>query len=417
MKKATLSLFTIIMSASSFAQVTDTVTLGANYINQVWYSLQNDEQGTQPKDNWDLGFEIAGSSASIIANTQKANFVVYKAPYSIANYATIDTTGMYSTWQKVYNSDTTWSIGALNKGITANPFDLGWGIYDMSTHFVNGDSVFVVKLSATTFKKLKIDNLASGIYNFTYANVDGSSPQTFSLQKSTYTGKNFGYYDLTNNVEVNREPATANWDLTFVKYTTFIPSAYGVTGVLSNKAVKVAQADNVPSPVTYNNYAAHTFKTAINEIGYDFKNFNMTTFVYDMSLDTVYFVKTAANQIWKLRFTGFTGSADGKFIFDKEFLATTGINDAAGNTISQFTLYPNPATGDNLNMLFASEKNIENVTVQITDLTGKVVMSEQMNLTEGFNNYTTSVSGLNSGLYFVQLSTLEFRSVQKFVKP
>lgn len=418
MKKITISLLSIAFGSSLFAQteVLDTVSLGAGYANQKWYSLQNDEQGTQPKDNWDLGFEITGFSASIIANTQKANFMVYKAPYSIGNFNTIDTAGI-SGWPTAYNADTAWTLGALNKGIDpANGFDLGWGVYDMGTHFVNGDSCFVVKLSATSYKKLKIDNLGNGIYNFTYANIDGSDSHSYALAKAGYSTKNFGYYDMTNNIELDREPATANWDLTFVKYTTFIPQAYGVTGVLSNKGVKVAEADAVPDAATYTDYSSHTFVTTMNEIGYDWKTFNMSTGAYEVSANTCYFVQTVSGSIWRVRFTGFGGSANGNFMFGKELLATAGITDPAGSVISQFSLYPNPVGNDNLNILFASNQQVNNVTLQVMDITGKVISTDRLDLTAGFNQYSAPVSSLSSGIYMVRLSGEGFTAVQKFVK-
>jgi hypothetical protein len=196
MKKQILSL--ALISAVTFninsQTLIDTVSVGASYANQKWYSLQNDEQGTtQPKDNWDIAFEITGFSASILANTQKTNFTVYKAPYTIANYGSIDTTGI-SNWKKLYNSDTTWAIGAFNKGgVFANPSYLGWGLYDVNTHIITGDSCYVIKLSATSFKKFKIDNLAGGIYTATYADINGANSQAISINKTSYTGKNFAY--------------------------------------------------------------------------------------------------------------------------------------------------------------------------------------------------------------------------------
>ena len=183
------------MAFTTQAQVViDTVSVGAGYINQKWYSLQNDEQGTaQSKDNWDIAFEITGASASILVNTQKTNFALYKAPYSISNYATVDTTGI-SNWPILYNSDTTWAVGALNKGANpSNAYDLGWGVYDINTHIVSGDSCYVIKLSATSYKKIKLVNLSGGIYTFEYANINGTSSQTATVNKSNYTGKNFAY--------------------------------------------------------------------------------------------------------------------------------------------------------------------------------------------------------------------------------
>lgn len=417
MKKQLLSLGIMFFAAmhTNAQTIIDTVSVGAGYSNQKWYSLQNDEQGTQPKDNWDIAFEISGYSASILANVQKTNFAVYKAPYSVAQYATLDTAGI-STWPLLYNSDTTWTVGAFNKGaISSNPNDLGWGVYNSSNHIITGDSCYVIKLSSTSYKKIKINDLNGGIYSFDYANIDGTSAQSQSITKSSYTGKNFAYFDLTNDVAVDREPISANWDLTFVKYISFVPTPYGVTGVLSNKGVTVAQADNISTPATYNSWYAHTFNTAINTIGYDWKEINMTTFAWDIKLDTVYFVKAKTGDIWKLRFTKFSGSSTGNFIFSKEKLSTVGIQDLQGNS-AQVTLYPNPSTGSSTTLLFATESDVLNVSVSIIDISGRVVSAESMTVNSGLNQYQLNTGSLNSGVYFIQLNAGTNTTTHKLIK-
>ena len=96
-----LTLFSALAFTSKSQTVIDTVSVGAGYSNQKWYSLQNDELGTQSKDNWDIAFEISGYTASILANVQKTNFAVYRAPYSVSQYATVDTAGI-SVWPMLY---------------------------------------------------------------------------------------------------------------------------------------------------------------------------------------------------------------------------------------------------------------------------------------------------------------------------
>jgi hypothetical protein len=419
MNKTLLSIALMSVALQSNAQVIiDTVSVGAGYSNQKWYSLQNDEQGTQPKDNWDLAFEISGYTASILANVQKTNFAVYKSPYSVAQYATIDTTGINS-WPMLYNSDTTWTAGAFNRGaILSNPNDLGWGVYNSSTHIITGDSCYVIKLSATSYKKIKLIDLNGGVYSFEYANINGTNSQAQSITKTNYTGKNFAYFDLTNNVAVDREPVAANWDLTFVKYISFVPPSgtpYGVTGVLSNKGVTVAQASNVTSPATYNNWTSHAFNTSINEIGYDWKEINMATFAWDIKMDTVYFVKAKTNDIWKLSFTKFTGSGTGNFILSKEKLSSVGLQDLSGN-VSQVSLYPNPSNGNTTTLLFSTEKELSNVSVSIVDMAGRLVSTENISVIAGMNQYQLYTGTLNSGVYFVQMNAGTNTTTQKLIK-
>lgn len=410
MKKQLLSLGLLIgLGLNSNAQVViDTVSVGAGYANQKWYSLQNDELGTQSKDNWDLAFEISGYTASILANVQKTNFAVYRAPYAIAQYAAIDTAGI-SSWPMLYNSDTTWTSGAFNSTANlSNSFDLGWGTYNSVTHIITGDSCYVVKLSPTTYKKLKLVDLNGGTYSFEYANLDGSASQSQSVVKGNYTGKNFIYFDMSANAVVDREPAASSWDLTFVKYISFVPPSgtpYAVTGVLSNKGVLVAQADNVPSPVSYTNFSAHNFQTAINTIGYDWKEINMSTFAWDIKGDTVFFVKDKPGSIWKLRFTKFSGSSTGNFIFSKEKLSSVGIHELNGNMASM-ALYPNPSSGNSVNLLLSVNAFAPHAALAIYDINGKLISETAINElnADQINTVPVNTDGLSNGVYIINVS-------------
>lgn len=422
MKKKLLSLGIILMAAvqvNAQAIIVDTVSVGAAYANQKWYSLKNDEQGAQSKDNWDIAFEISGYTGSILGNVQKTNFAVYKAPYKIADYATIDTTGIRN-WPMVYNSDTTWSVGAFNYGANAsNPMDLGWGVYNTTTHIITGDSTYVVKLSPTSYKKLKLIDLNGGVYSFEYANIDGTNSQSKTITKSSFTGKNFIYFDMTSNANVDREPASANWDLTFVKYMSYAPTIYAVTGILSNKGVTVAQANNVTAPATYTTYSAHTFTTTMNAIGHDWKSINMTTFLWDIPADTVYFVKAKDGDIWKLRFKAFGGSSGataGNTVLSKQKLtsASVGIADVKGNIAASVIVFPNPASSV-ANLLFSAEGE-STVSATITDVTGKTVAQQTINVTAGLNQHALNISDLQTGVYFIHLNGGSYSVTQKLIK-
>jgi len=407
-----------LLSAGSVAQVTTTVSVGAGYANQKWYSFENGEMATQPKDNWDLAFEITGYSSAIFANTQKSNFTLYRAPFDINDYGILDTAGI-SSWPQLHNNDTSWTVGAFNRGADpTNAFDLGWGVYDMNTHFVMGDSCFVVKASATSYKKLKIVSLANGIYTFEYADINGANSFTQTITKASYAGKNFVYFSFATNALIDREPVSTSWDLTFVKYIAFVPPSatpYGVTGVLQNKGVTVAQADNVSSPSTYTNFSAHPFKAAINEIGYDWKEINMSTFAWDIKMDTVYFVQDKPGNIWKLRFIKFGGSTTGDFVFTKEKLQATTVSVAEnGAVISRVVLYPNPSDGSATQLIFSNEKAMP-VSISVTDVNGRLISATSLETAAGLTKLELPTKNLQAGVYFVRLSTANYSSTQKLI--
>lgn len=380
MKKIILTSICALSLYTSKAQVViDPVSIGAGYANQKWYSLQNDEQGSAAKNNWDIAFDVSGYGTSIHINSIIGT-LLWKSPSAdTAGWSTVDTTGI-TTWTKLYNSDTTWAIGAFDKGIVVgDPYDLGWGVYSPITHIVTGDSLYIIKLSS------------------------GASLQNGILTKSTYTGKNFGYYSIQTNAALDREALSANWDLMFTQYTTFIPNAYTVSGILSNKGVTIAQANNIGNVNTYNNWSAHTFITPINEIGYDWKTFNGVG--YDITDSLIYFVKTNAGDIWKVIPTGFGGSATGNYMFSKEELSSTGITDAMGNTKSVLSIYPNPSSGGNATIIYDFENSVSSAVLNIYDLSGKNIYSEKLNNDNGLHTHNLNTSTFNSEMYFV---TVEF---------
>jgi hypothetical protein len=81
----------------------------------------------------------------------------------------------------------------------------------------------------------------------------------------------------------------------------------------------------------------------------------------------------------------------------------------------QAVIYPNPA----IEVIQASIElqNDEVFNVQIIDLQGKVVMSQQdLNLVQGNNLVTFNVASLTQGIYQLAFSNANTYSVFKFVK-
>lgn len=413
MKKIILTSICALSLYTSKAQVViDTVSLGASYANQKWYSLQNDEQGSAPKNNWDIAFDVSGYGSSIHINSVIGTQLWKYPTTDTSGWSTLDTTGI-TTWTKLYNSDTSWAFGAFDKGIViGNPNDLGWGVYSPITHIVSGDSLYIIKLASGAYKKLWIENLSGGVYSFKYADISGASLQNATLTKSTYTGKNFGYYSIQTNSALDREPISANWDLTFTQYTTFIPSAYTVAGILHNKGVKAAHVEPIANPSTFINWSSQTYNTVINTIGYDWKTYS-GTWIIDDSL--VYFVKTNAGDVWKIIPTGFGGSSNGNYIFSKEKLSSVGIKDETGNSKALLSIYPNPSSGGEATIIYDFENSVSSASLNVYDLSGKNIYSEKLNNNIGLHTYNLNTSAFNSGMYFVTIEFEGKRIQQKLI--
>lgn len=91
----------------------------------------------------------------------------------------------------------------------------------------------------------------------------------------------------------------------------------------------------------------------------------------------------------------------------------TGINQLEEKGYS-LSLYPNPAN-ENLSMNVES-KNVQDVRIELNDITGKIIFSEEIKLTKGENNLTYSIDDLSQGVYFLSIKNSSGITVNKFVK-
>lgn len=393
MKKTLLSASLFMMLATT-AQVDDQVSVQAGYSNQSYYNLENGEVENISNQDWDLGFDASSFGSTIRING--ANGIeLFVAPFTIADWSTIDTAGMGS-WTSLIDSDLDWSKGAFNADFDSNnPSDLGWGEYNSITHFVIGTKTFVIKLNDGSVKKILIEQLGSGTYTFKYGNLDNTNEITETIAKADYVEKNFSYYNLTTSAELDREPLTNAWDIVFGKYITEIyPGAtYGVTGALLNIGVTAYKDANVETSSADLDVNA-TYSEEINTIGYNWKSFNMSSFSYILDDSATYFIKTVEGDVWKIGFTGFGGSANGNIDFTKEKMASAGVYENSEITV---TTYPNPVTNS-----FNIESEITGeAIVSLHAMNGKQVLNETANFNA--TPLTYAVDHLNSGLYVLTI--------------
>ncbi len=393
------SIFTLLFSTfliSAFAQMADSVSTKGGNANDVYYSFANGIVKSEPNSNWDLAFEISGFSASILVNHSKG-CELWQSSFAYTNWSGFDTASK-AGWKKMYNSPFRWSLGAFNLH-TDNNFDLGWGTYNPANHIVAGDSVFLLKLSNGTFKKISILSLTGGVYTFKYANIDGSNEKTAAIDKASFKNKNFGYYSFTTESSLDREPLTSDWDIVFTKYVDFIPTAYAVGGVWSNKGALTAEARN--TPLSTKDFSPYRFSDSNSVIGYDWKTYNASLNRYDITQNLVYFVKTASGNYWKIYFTAYKGSSFGTYYFKKEALSAS----LRYLSLSGSKIYPNPCS-DEVHIELEDGQRLTHYAV--SDMQGRVVLT-------GFDN-NFSMAYLKNGLYNLTLYTSSGSQNIKLVK-
>lgn len=397
-----------------YAQEEKEVVTGASYANDIYYSMENGSVAEVPRDNWDLGFTTSNFSISVLAN-HAAGVGVYTWPLGdTADWATLDTTGM--AWKPMYNSLETWDDGAFSYNALGHP-DYGWGIYNMGTHVITGDSLYVIKTVAGTYKKLAIvERVAmANTWEFKYANLDGTDEQNVLLNSGEYTGKNFVYYSVDNQEIVNREPDAADWDLLFTKWHDYtIP--FDVSGVLINEDHVLAQemSEAGLDQTTFVVREDTAYSSIITTIGSDWKEFNMGSMSYELADTTVFFIKTLINDdtdsaYYKIYFTGFTGMSEGKYTFMQERIHLVSTGDMG--SIQMLELYPNPAS-DYVNVVF---DHTGETRIQLIDMTGRTVHST-IHHAGGFTRLSMDVAGLRPGLFFMKVEAGGESQVLRFIK-
>jgi PKD repeat protein len=107
---------------------------------------------------------------------------------------------------------------------------------------------------------------------------------------------------------------------------------------------------------------------------------------------------------YRLRQTDF----DGKFSFSGIVAVAIGDNNNLG-----FTVFPNPANTV-LNCLLAGAG--EKVTINITDVSGKILISNEINSHDGSYLHTIDIKSLSAGFYFIKLIGENKNTQLKFIK-
>ncbi|MFN8211207.1 MAG: Ig-like domain-containing protein [Bacteroidales bacterium] len=299
----------------------DSLSLGAGYAYDVYYSMKNGVVATVSRTNWDLGFMTGARTSTIIINSGSGVKLYTYPSGDTTAWATVNISGI-SGWKAMYNSDTTWSLGAFERNALGHP-DYGWGVYNSINHDVRGDSIYILQLPDQSYRKIWIKKKYSveNEYIFKIASVDGTGEITDTVDCKPYTSRNFVYYSVTGAKTVDREPAADSWDFVATKYTAMIPDGsgvfvpYTVTGILTNSGVRSARVNGAPLNTT--DYSSAVFQTNISVIGSDWKSFDMNTYKYTVSTDRVYFVKDLTSTVWRLVFKSFGGSSTGIIGFEK----------------------------------------------------------------------------------------------------
>lgn len=406
MKQTFFFLF-ISLGLSLNAQMTSVnLSMQPGYSDRVYYQFSNNTSQSFPAESWDLAFLRTSSMA--IGTRVNPNIEVYEASNNPSDWNSIDPSNIGS-WTQLYNSDTTWEVGAIDNGSAT----YGWGEYNVGNHHVEGTVIFVLKYPDDSMKKFMIEDFFGG-YTIKYADWNETTStwetdETYTLANSTNPDHMFNYFSLQTDAEVNASPTLQTWDIVFLQYLTDVGGGmmYPVTGVFHNPEVSVAEnVEPNGTPDTSN----LTFSDDINTIGYEWKNFNGTA--YDIETDTYYYVKYSDGTVYRFHFTSFDGSSTGNLTLEYEEV-TNLMSTVVFDKENSFSIFPNPSSDGRVEILYNNQTR-ENANVAVYALTGKKVFQTQLK-NEGFYNQVLDLSDLASGVYLIKFQSGDFSTTEKII--
>jgi hypothetical protein len=173
------------------------------------------------------------------------------------------------------------------------------------------------------------------------------------------------------------------------------------------------------------NTANFEFDTIIRLAGYLQMTYNLT------SDTTLYFTAYSLQRITndtplvKIRFNVLSGifcSSDlnsvlvylnGEACSKRITCTSVGVPEMDNRDYS-FAIYPNPST-DVSTMNFTSLMN-ENALISVTDLMGRTINNESVNISAGKNNFPINLNHLSNGIYFLTLKSSKIDKAIRIIK-
>jgi len=235
-----------------------------------------------------------------------------------------------------------------------------------------------------------------GVNAITSLWIDGGEYSTSNNQATLTTHVNTeatktGYFGLTANRNLSGGNALVNYNITPYLTGSFVLHAAVIEKVTTNNASSNGETSfkHVMMKMVPNASGTTINTTAGTPISGQITASLANTFIEENSdLEVIVFIQNATTRE-----------------IMQSFKATDALS-LEDNALAKVKLYPNPASN---NIRFT---NIQEATIMITDVTGKVVLK-----TEGVDeNSIINVSNLNSGIYLVNIKNESMNETIKFVK-
>lgn len=381
------------------AQIFDEVSVGPQYSQQAYYNLSTGAMTIVENEEWDIAFSNVGQTDAGVFINESAS--LSGTPVSLFLAPTTDwiediaDTSPFVDSVKIFNAELNWSEGAFNTVKDPNnPFDYGWGAYNVQNHQVDGDKVYVIQKRGGEFIKMQVTGLKGGFYHFRYASLNGDNEVVDSVAKSTNGNNSIVHYSFESNNVVS---ISNDYDLIFQRYFTPLDAGggelleYAVTGILLAPGTSAVIADGVDVATVKEEDYADQYSAVPTTLGHEWKVFDFTT-GWIIDEDRANFVKTKEGEIYKMVFVDFQGSGTGTTTVERTLIGTASVKETEQNK-SVVSIFPNPAK----DVLTIKTERTENIDINIINSLGQSVQRIKSDTNTGI----PLPSDLKNGIYHI----------------
>jgi hypothetical protein len=269
--------------------VMGTVDMGQGYVNQVYFSLfENQIAGIYQKVDWDIALKNGEDSRQILLNG--ARFMsAWQSDFTTIESA--DDSSGYGVNHRPQIAETMYSDPVLG--------DLS-GIYLIDLGFNE------IGLPQGMYW-LEVPEVDSETYMIKYKKYGQEEIIEREISKSNVG--NYRLYSFLND-EAMDEPSEETWDLKFTQYTyQFVdpPIAYLVVGLTLNpyRTVAAEYSEKEYDQISAADTAMVEWTDQPDVIGYDWKTYSFETATYIVNSERTWLIRNARGFYYKLRFIGF----------------------------------------------------------------------------------------------------------------
>lgn len=270
---------------------TNEVVMGPGYGMQLFYDIGTSTiVSSNHKNAWDIGFESGEDGWHVVLNTARggAAAIVENVPF-----------------QEVSGTD---GLQWKNDAPSGNLDSTAFGDYRNTDRVYVIDRGYDTQGNQTGYRKLAMKSVDADSYTIRIAALDNSGDTTVTIAKDDAV--NFTSFSFRDNSVVEIEPKKEAWDLLFTQYTHVFqdpPTAYLVTGVLLNRhQVLAAEAHGSDfSAIGSGDFSELNFTSALNVIGYDWKEYSFDSGLYEVYPEMNYLITDHEGRRFKLHFIDF----------------------------------------------------------------------------------------------------------------